>query len=132
MSEEAITEILVTYDAGQLTFEDLETGGLVDVDPTGHLKVPKGDHWIRFRRLAGTAWSFCGFRYKAEPADHRGPITSITLTSELIEILDANHHDAQENRKYQYEIQIRTPKGELIWVDPVIENKSGGGSGSGG
>lgn len=131
MSEATRTEILVRYEEGRLTFLALDPEGEVVLQASGHLKVPKGDHWIRFTRLAGTGWRFSGFRYTAEPDDPRGPITSISMTDSFIEILDANHHDLQEPQRFDYEIQILTPSGELIWIDPVIENKPGmAGSGA--
>lgn len=96
------------------------------VSSDGRIVVPYGDWAICFERLATARWTFKGFRYSAEPAEP-GPIRSVEVTDDHIVLQDFNDNRSGQNVSFPYEILIQPPGGEAFWIDPAIENESGGG-----
>lgn len=125
MSNE-IRHVLMTYEGATPDFQPIESGNPVKLAASGNLKVPFGEHRIRFDRVAESSWHFSGFRYKADPAGAVGPLTSIEMTASYIEVLDDNQNQTKQSQEFRYEIQVTMADRSPIWIDPVIENEPGG------
>ncbi len=128
------TRIEVSYNSAmpegrQLSFRNLSTEGRVHCGEDGAISVPPGDHSIRFERstlIVPPEWAFCGFRYKpGSSTESFGPISSIEIGEDYVEIVDLNRNETGLPQRFTYELQLLDSSGASTWVDPVIENKSG-------
>ena len=104
---------------------NLEVAASFKVDHRSGIKVSAGIWQIDFHQPEEATWKFLDFKLVNPPDGSQAPIVLKVVKDHFMRIEDSNV-GGSAGGSFTYQIEVETSDGRKKWIDPVIENESGG------